>query len=186
MCIYPGITSTRNFCKFCRAVIPVPGSPVSSVRPCHNTRNFWKFCETFKPVPELLLILLDIHTRTRNFCEFCAPRATIPGVRVQHLLYLPGTSVSYVRPCHNTRNFWKFCNTFIPVPETSGSYVRLPYPYPESTQPTEHNLGISSHCVNSRTLLFLRLRRWKNVFLRVFGDGIRLRKQRLAQGKLSA
>ena len=112
---------------------------------------------------------------TKNFCKFC--RTFIP---------IPGTSVCAVRPCHNTRNFWKLCNMFIPVPETSGSYVRLPYPYPESTQPTEHNLGISSHCVNSRTLLFLRLRRWKNVFLRVFGDGIRLRKQRLAQGKLSA
>ena len=123
MCIYPGITSTRNFCKFCRAVIPVPGSPVSSVRPCHNTRNFWKFCETFKPVPELLLILLDIHTRTRNFCEFCAPRATIPGVRVQHLLYSSGTSMSSVRPCLKSRNFCKFCNIFIPVPETSWNSI---------------------------------------------------------------
>ena len=35
--------------------------------------------------------------------------------------------MSSVRPCHNTRNFWKFHNTFIPVPETSGSSVRLPY-----------------------------------------------------------
>ena len=48
--------------------------------------------------------------------------------------------MSSVRTCHNTRNFCKFCNTSIPVPETSGSSVRLPYPYPESTNPTEHNL----------------------------------------------
>ena len=31
------------------------------------------------------------------------PVATIPGVRVQHVLYPPATSVSYVRPCHSTR-----------------------------------------------------------------------------------
>ena len=30
--------------------------------------------------------------------------------------------------------------TSILVPETSGSSVRLPYSYPESTNPTEHNL----------------------------------------------
>ena len=64
----------------------------------------------------------------------------IPGVRVQHFLYLPGTSVSSVRPCHNTRNFCEFCNTSIPVPKASGSSVRLPYPYPESANPTEHNI----------------------------------------------
>ena len=69
-------------------------------------------------------------TRTRNVCKFC--RTFIP---------VPGTSVGSVRPCHNTLIFWKFCNTFIPVPETSGSSVRLPYPHPESTNPTEHNLG---------------------------------------------
>ena len=34
-----------------------------------------------------------------------------------------------------------FCNTSIPVPETCGSSVRLPYPYPEFTNPAEHNLG---------------------------------------------
>ena len=64
-------------------------------------------------------------------------------------VYLPGTSVSSVRPCHNTRNFCEFRNTSIPVPETSGSCARLPYPYPESTNPTEHhNLGnLHSTCV---------------------------------------
>ena len=120
-------------------VLPVPGTSVSPVRPYYNTPNFRKFCKNFIPILELLLVLYDIHTRTRNLCEFCTPRATIPGVRVQHLLYPPGPSVSYVRPCHNTRNFWKFCNTFVPVPETSGSCVRLPYLYPESTNSTEHN-----------------------------------------------
>ena len=139
VCIYPGTTRTRNSCNFCRTFMPVPGTSVSSVRPCHNTWKFWKFCKIQDP--ELLLVLWDIHTRTRNFCEFCTPRATIPGVRVQHLLYPPGTSVSSIRPCHNTRNFRKFCNTFIPVHETSGSSVRLLALYPESTNSTEHDLG---------------------------------------------
>ena len=153
VCIYPGITCTRNFCKLCNAFIPVPGTSVSSVRPYHNTRNFWKFCKTFIPVPELFLVLKDIHTRTRNFCDFCTPRATKPGVRVQQLSYPPGTSVRTVRPCHNTRNFWKFCNTFIPVSETSGSSVRLSCPYPEYTNPTEHNLALM--CIFPIFFIFL-------------------------------
>ena len=89
------------------------------------------------PYPELLEVLQDFHTRTRNLCEFCETRATIPGVLVQHVLYPPGSSLGSASLCHNTRNFWKFCNTSIPVPETSGSFVRLPYPYPEPTSPTE-------------------------------------------------
>ena len=93
------------------------------------------------PYKELLRVLCDIHTRTRNLCEFCTPRATIPGVRVQHFLYAPGTSVSSVLPCHNTRSFCEFCNTSIRVPETSVSSVRLLYPYPETTNPTEHSLA---------------------------------------------
>ena len=48
----PGYTLTRDFCKLCRTFIPVPGTSVSYVRPCHNTRNFWKFCNAFIPVPE--------------------------------------------------------------------------------------------------------------------------------------
>ena len=48
--------------------------------------------------------------------------------------------MSSVRPCHNARKVCEFCNTSMPVPETCGSSVRLPYPYPESTSPTEHNL----------------------------------------------
>ena len=46
---------------------------------------------------------------------------------------------------HVTRNFWKFCNTSIPVPESSKSSVRFPYPYPESTNPREHNLETFHH-----------------------------------------
>ena len=89
------------------------------------------FCITFIPVPG-------------TSCEFCTARAIIPGVRLHHILYPPGASVSSVRPCHNTRNFFEFLNTSIPVPETSDCSVRLTYPYPESTNPTEHNLVIYS------------------------------------------
>ena len=46
-------------------------------------------------------------------------------------LYLPGTHVSSVRPCHNTRNFWRFCKTFLPLPGTSVSSVGYSYQYPE-------------------------------------------------------
>ena len=139
-------TCTRNFCKFCTIFMSVPatsvrsirpyhsargtgkaflylrGTSVSYLRPCHNTRNFWKFCRTFIPVPGTSVS--SVH------------RATIPWVRVQHFVYPPGTSVRSVRPCHTTRNVREFCNTSIPVPETSGNSVRLPYQYPESTNPT--------------------------------------------------
>ena len=50
--------------------------------------------------------------------------------------------MSSVRPSHNTQHVCELCNTFEPIPETSGSSARLPYPYPESTNPTEHNLEI--------------------------------------------
>ena len=90
------------------------------------------------PYQELLEVLYNIHTRTRNLWKFCTTRATIPGV--QHVLYPLGTCVSSGSPCHNNRNFCGFCKTSIPAPETSGSSVRLPYPYLESTNPTEHNL----------------------------------------------
>ena len=36
----------------------------------------------------------------------------------------------------------EFCNSFIPVPETSGSSVGPLYPEPESTNPAEHNLEL--------------------------------------------
>ena len=74
----------------------------------------------------------DFHTRTRKFYEVC-----------RTFILIPRTSVSSVRPCHNTRNICEFCNTSIPSPEISGSSSRLLYPYPESTNPTEHNLAKS-------------------------------------------
>ena len=54
-------------------------------------------------------------------------------------VHQPETSVSFVRLSCNTRNFCEFCNTSIPVPGTSASSGRLPYP--EATNPTEHNFG---------------------------------------------
>ena len=84
------------------------------------------------PYPELLEVLYDTETLTPNFWEFCTPVATIRGVRVQHVLYPLGTSVSYVRLCPNTRNFWKSCKACVPVPGTSGSSERSSYPYSEN------------------------------------------------------
>ena len=79
--IYPGYHPTKNFCKFCRTFIPVPETSVSSVR-------------LSNPYPEL--------------CELCTPLPQIPGVRVQHFVYLPGPSASSSRRCHKTRNFYDF------------------------------------------------------------------------------
>ena len=118
--------------------LPIPGTLASSVSQCDKhpgygyiifipARNFCMFCTPFTipetsgssvrlsyPYPELLDVLYYFHTLTLNFYEFCATRLTIPGVRVQHDLYPPGTSVSSVRPCRNTRHFCEFCNTSIP------------------------------------------------------------------------
>ena len=114
--------------------------------------------------PELLEVLQDFHTRTRNFCEFC--RTFIP---------VPETSVSCVRPVPQyqgygysfffvpARNFCEFCTTAPKYPELLSSVtLPCPYPkllevpktstplrsYPESTNPTEHNLGLFSQGVN--------------------------------------
>ena len=87
-------------------------------------------------------IMWNIHTRTRNFCELCTPRAITPGVRVPHLLVPARNFGEFCTPVPQypellevlqhfhtrTWNFWKFCKT-------------VPYPYPESTNPTEHNLA---------------------------------------------
>ena len=119
----------------------LPGTSVNSARPCHNIRTFCNFCKTFIPVPGTSGTSVRLSYPYPKFCEFCMTRATIRGVRVQHVSYPPRTSVSYVRPLYNTRNFCDFCNTSIPVPKTSGSSVRLSHPHPESTNPTEHNLA---------------------------------------------
>ena len=117
-------TRTRNFTKICTTVPQYPGYGYSIFIPA---RNFCKFCTPVPQYPELLEVLQDFHTRTRKFCESCHnTRGT--GTACS---YLPGTSVSSVRPCHNTRNFWKFCKTFIPVPGNSVSPVGHSYPYPE-------------------------------------------------------
>ena len=58
--IIPGYYHTKNFCNFCRTLMPVPATSGSSVRRCHKdpeygygmfipARNFRKFCT---PVPQ--------------------------------------------------------------------------------------------------------------------------------------
>ena len=102
--IYRGYYPTKNFCKFCRTFIPVPGTSVSSVRPCHkypgygysilylpgtsvssvrqchNTPNICEFCNTFVPVPGTFVSSVrSPYTLTRNFCDFCKTVAQYPG-----------------------------------------------------------------------------------------------------------
>ena len=89
----------------------------------YRTENFCKFCRTFIPVPGTSVSSVAV--------SYVHANATNTRGAGTAFLYLPGTSVSSVRPCHNTRNFCEFCNTSIPVPGTSVSCVRSPYPYPE-------------------------------------------------------
>ena len=84
VCIDPGYYPTKNFCKFCRTFIPVPGT-------------YWKFCTTFIPVPG------TSGSSARESHKY-------PGYR--YIVFI--TLVSSVRPCHNTRNFCEFCNTSVP------------------------------------------------------------------------
>ena len=98
-------------------VLTEPGTSASSVGPSY-------------PYPERMWVLYTPCHNTR-------------GTGVTHLMFPAGTSVRYVRPCHNAGNFLKFCNTFIPIPELlevlKGSHS---YSYPESTNPTSHYLEI--------------------------------------------
>ena len=117
-------------------ILPVPGTSVSSTRQCHKypgygynmfipARSFWEFCKTFAPVPGTSVSSVQpvpqiprgtgtaCFVPARNPCEFCAPvRVTIPGP-----------------------SFCEFCNTSVPVPETSGSFCKTPH----ITLPEIHN-----------------------------------------------
>ena len=75
------------------------------------------------------------------------------------MLQYPGYGYNIVCPCpyHNNRNFREFCNTPIPVPETYGSSVNFPYPYPESTSPKEQYLAnLKGKCYVLRINKFIR------------------------------
>ena len=77
--IYPGYYPTKDSCKFCKAFIPVPGTSVSSVRPCHNTRSTGT---AFSYLPGTSASsVCPCHT-TRNFCEFCNFYVSVPGTSV--------------------------------------------------------------------------------------------------------
>ena len=84
-----------------------------------RTRNF---CE-FHTRARNFWVLQDFHTRTRIFCEFWNF-----GEFCATFIPVPETSVSSVRPCHNTRGTG---TTFVYLPGTSVSSARLPYRYPE-------------------------------------------------------
>ena len=131
-CAYRLLTAERakfrarpSTCRFCE--LDAEFSHTCSTSPCRTFGGSF-FCLALQrtsvssvrhscPYPEVLEVLDDIHTRTRNFWMFCTSVDTIPGVRVQHVLYPFGTPVSSVRLCHNTLS--------------SVSSARLPHPYPE-------------------------------------------------------
>ena len=94
-----------------------------------RTRNLCELCKTSTPVPGTSVNYVQHSCPYPKLPGFFFARARIPGVRVQHsYTYLPGNSES--------------SKISIPIPGTSVSSGRLPYPYPESTKPTEHNLGM--------------------------------------------
>ena len=97
--ICPRYCLLNNLCNFRRTRIPVPGTSGSFVRRCQNDLGYGH--SMFLPA--------------RNFWKFCTPVPQRAGVQAQHV-YQPGTSVSSVCLCHNTRNNWKFCKTPIPLP----------------------------------------------------------------------
>ena len=89
-----------NFCELCMALIPVHGTSVSSVCPCHYTRGTGT---TFLYLGGTFVSSVRPYHNTRNFCQFWK------------------TSTSYTRTC----NFCEFYVKFIPVSGTSVSSVRL-------------------------------------------------------------
>ena len=119
---------------------------VSYVRPCHNTRGKGT---AFSYLPGTSVSSVRRLYPYMDLLWVLYACATTPGVRVQPFYTVPGISLSSVRLCHNTWNFCGFCDISIPVPGASVSSVRLSYPYPESTNPTEHNLeNLHPHRVN--------------------------------------
>ena len=138
--------------------LPVPITPVSSVQPYPYPKRLRALCRIFTPVPEPPIFVLSVgytqnDTRaihsgdypTKNFCNSYRTLVPVPGTSEGSVrwcnkdpgkgctgcLYLPGTSGSSLRLCHNTRTFCGYCKTFIPLSGTSGNSVRLSYPYPE-------------------------------------------------------
>ena len=62
----PGYSHTKNFCKFCRTFIPVPGTSGSSVR--------WKFCTRVPQIPGVRVYYFYYLL----LCEFCAAVSQYP------------------------------------------------------------------------------------------------------------
>ena len=117
---YPGITRTRNFCcEFCKT-LPVLETCVSYVRhyPYPNFLFSFGLKGTHKTVPGVFIPGITLQrtsvTSVRHsypypeLLELVYAGATKTRGAGTACLYLPGTSGSSVRPCHNTRKFWKF------------------------------------------------------------------------------
>ena len=63
VCLKDIHTHARNFCKFCTTFMHVPGTSVSSLRPCHKYPGYYGH---------------SIFIPARNLCEFCTPVPQYP------------------------------------------------------------------------------------------------------------
>ena len=84
--ICPGYSPAKNFCKFSRTFIPVPGTSGNSVRQPY-------------PYPELLRVPYAGQCHKYLGCGYT--------IFITHLS-------SSVDAWHNTQNFFEFCNTSVP------------------------------------------------------------------------
>ena len=75
--IYPGYCPTKNFCKFCRTFIPVPGNSVSSVRHSYMyvPGTSVSFCKIPIPLPGTSVSSIGLAQYPGYGCTFVA----IPG-----------------------------------------------------------------------------------------------------------
>ena len=75
-------TRTKNFCEFCTTFIPVPGTSLRSVRPCHNTQGTGT---AFSHLPGTSVSSVRPRRNTRNFCKFFKTFIPVPGTSVSSL-----------------------------------------------------------------------------------------------------
>ena len=79
----PGITRTRNSCKFCTAFIPVPGSYVSSVHPWRDTRGMGMPLQKYPGAGTYGYRVRVQHPCTHpGLCDFYKTSIPVPGTSV--------------------------------------------------------------------------------------------------------
>ena len=100
----------------------LPGTSNSSGRQCHNTRNFCEFSKTLIPVPGTSVIYVTLPYRSRN--PQTQQNTTLEHSKVVLCRVLTEPYPEYLPGYYLTNDFCMFCMTFIPVPGTYVSAVR--------------------------------------------------------------